>query len=101
MLSLQDYDISARYGFIPDEPLLDSLSSYYSPWEVAISSLPHLVTTKKTRETLDILPVLSMDQLSDTSEWRRAYTILAFLSNAYIWGEDVPNEVCLRVSVLL
>jgi indoleamine 2,3-dioxygenase len=93
MLSLKDYDISARYGFIPDGPLVDTLSEYYSPWELVISDLPRLVTTRKIRNVIDNLPILSMDRLLHESEWQRSYTILSFLSNAYIWGGDLPKEV--------
>ncbi|SPN99108.1 related to tryptophan 2,3 dioxygenase [Cephalotrichum gorgonifer] len=45
------------------------------------------------RTAVKHLRILSADRLLSEAEWRRAYVILGFMSNAYIWGGDAPEEV--------
>lgn len=94
--NLQDYGLSANYGFLPNEDPLDHLSScYYSPWEHIAANLSPLVKAKRVRKAIDDLPRLDTLELKNEAEWRRAYVILGFLTHAYIWGGDEPSEVCL------
>ncbi|KAF2757641.1 indoleamine 2,3-dioxygenase family protein [Pseudovirgaria hyperparasitica] len=91
---LEDFGISPEYGFLPPElPLLRLPNPYYAQWEAVISNLQGLVLSKRLREVVLRLPVLSTEHLETDSEWRRAYVVLAFLSHAYIWGGDVPSEI--------
>lgn len=92
-LRLEDYDVSPATGFLPEESPLRTLSSdYYSPWETIISNLQALILTRRIRGVVDNLPELSTDLLVSPAEWRRAYSILGFMSHAYIWSGDRPCE---------
>lgn len=89
-----DYDVSVTNGFLPEEPPLDHLPDrYYAPWERIIRNLQGLVLSRRLRGVVDTLPVLSTDYLVTEPEWRRAYSVLALISHAYIWGGDVPLDV--------
>lgn len=41
---------------------------------------------------IDRLPVIPATHLYTEAEWRRAYSILSFMANGYIWGGDKPAE---------
>ncbi|KAF3914178.1 Myoglobin [Orbilia brochopaga] len=91
---LEDYSISATTGFLPDVPPLTALQDpYYGPWEAIISNLQALILSKKIRQEINRLPVLTTIRLENEAEWRRAYVILSFLSHSYIWGDKTPAEV--------
>lgn len=91
---LDQYGLSCASGFLPHVPPLRRLPDpYYAPWEGAISELPKLVTAGNVRSVVDDLPILSTQYLYTEPEWRRAYVVLGFLTQAYIWSEDVPSEV--------
>lgn len=89
----EDYDVSVQNGFLPTEPPLERLSDpYYEPWEYIMRNLQGLVLSKRLREVVVKLPVLSTDRLENEAQWRRAYSVLAFIAHAYIWGGDRPCE---------
>lgn len=91
--SLSDYDVSADNGFLSDQPPIDRLSdAYYEPWEQLIQNLQGLILSKRLRGVVDKLPVLSTEKLQDEAEWRRAYSILAFITHAYVWSGPKPKE---------
>ncbi|KAK4546893.1 hypothetical protein LTR36_001625 [Oleoguttula mirabilis] len=89
----EDYDVSVENGFLSSEPPLQALpDAYYAPWEYIVKNLQGLILSKRLREVVDKLPVLSTDRLSGEPQWRRAYSVLAFITHAYIWGGDKPLE---------
>ncbi|CBX98838.1 similar to indoleamine 2,3-dioxygenase [Plenodomus lingam JN3] len=91
---LSDYDVSPRNGFLPDEVPLDILPDrYYQPWETVVRNFQSLILAKRLRRVVDALPVLETDLLLTEAEWRRAYSILAFIAHGYIWGGDRPSDI--------
>ncbi|KAK3722417.1 hypothetical protein LTR37_002409 [Vermiconidia calcicola] len=89
----EDYDVSIENGFLPTLPPLESLpDSYYEPWEYIVKNLQGLILSKRLREVVDTLPVLSTDRLFGEPQWRRAYCALSFITHAYIWGGNKPAE---------
>ena len=89
----EDYDVSPVNGFLSADPPLQSLSDpYYEPWEHVVKNLQGLILSKRLHEVVDKLPILSTDKLTDLAEWRRAYSVLAFIAHAYIWGGERPME---------
>jgi hypothetical protein len=90
---LQKYGVTVN-GFLPNEAPLESLSDpYYSPWERIIAELSSLLSQGQLRQAIDEMQVLSTDRLTAESEWRRAYVILSFFTQGYIWGGDRAAEV--------
>lgn len=88
-----DYDVSTTNGFLPTQAPLEHLpQSYYEPWEYTMKNLQGLMLSGRLGETVDKMPVLSTKQLVGEAQWRRAYSILAFMAHAYIWGGDKPSE---------
>ena len=93
--SLEDYGISPDYGFLPDELPLELLPDpYYNRWEAVVANLQALILSRRLREVIHRLPILSTSNLLHPAEWRRAYMLLAFMTHGYIWGGDKPEEVC-------
>ena len=81
-------------GFLPAEAPLQFLpDEYYLPWELLIHNLPILLKTEQLRTEIDLLDVLQTDNLRSEPEWRRAYVILAFLAQGYVWGGTEAAEV--------
>ena len=96
---LDAYGLSYASGFLPHTaPLRRLPNAYFAPWEDAVSDLPKLVSSRSVRTVVDNFPVLEASELKDEPEWRRAYVLLSFLNQAYIWSEDVPSEVRMRLS---
>jgi len=89
----EDFDVSPANGFLSAEPPLESLpSSYYAPWEHTVKNLQGLILSRRLREVVERMPVLSTDRLVGEPEWRRAYSLLGFIAHAYIWGGEKPME---------
>lgn len=97
-LNFEDFDISEETGFVPSTPPLDALPGYFKEWDELVAKIPSLVAKRKMREEILKLPVreFSSRTLTSDREWQRAYTVVTFLSQAYIWmdGEDgVPKRL--------
>lgn len=91
--NLADFDVSVENGFLPTQAPLDVLpDEYYQPWEDIVKNLQGLILSKRLRRVVEKLPVLTTDRLQDAQQWRRAYSILGFITHAYIWGGNKPAE---------
>ncbi|KND91040.1 Indoleamine 2,3-dioxygenase [Tolypocladium ophioglossoides CBS 100239] len=83
-----------RNAFLPEHSPPKVLADpYYEPWELVVQHLPTLIRTGGIRESVARLPVLSTDRLRSQAEWRRAYSMLAYMTHAYVWGGDKPDEI--------
>jgi hypothetical protein len=93
-IDLAAYGISAKYGFLVEQPPLARLPDpYYSDWERTISMLPILLKHGTAREEIENLVLLKTDRLRTEAQWRRAYVVLCYLSQAYIQGGDDRRAV--------
>lgn len=91
---LDDYGISEHHGFLPDELPIEVLSHpYYREWESVVANLQALLLSKRLKKRVDNLPIVTASKLRTEAEWRRAYMLLSFMTHAYIWGGDIPEEV--------
>jgi indoleamine 2,3-dioxygenase len=92
--NIEDYQVSADNGFLPiGLPLARLPDPYYCAWEQVVAKLHSLISEKRIRAVVDDLPVLSVSRLRGEAEWRRAYVVLGFISNAYIWGMEQAKDV--------
>lgn len=90
---LPAYQVSLLHGFLPEEPLRPLRHPQYRHWEAVSADLPRLIRTRTVQQAILNLPIVGIDQLQDENDWRRAYSVLAFLAHAWIWGSGVrPNE---------
>ncbi|KAJ9422868.1 Indoleamine 2,3-dioxygenase-domain-containing protein [Fusarium oxysporum] len=90
---LKEFAVTSN-AFLPEHsPLKQLPDSYYEPWELVIQHLPALIKYFDIRRAVDTLPVLSTERLRSEAEWRRAYSILAFLTHAYVWGGEKPAQI--------
>ncbi|KAG5929747.1 hypothetical protein E4U42_004674 [Claviceps africana] len=88
---LSEFGIT-RNAFLPAKSPVTSLSdSYYEPWEYIAHNLPSLIDNDYIRDVVRELPVLSTNLLESEVEWQRAYVLLGFMAQAYIWGGDNPE----------
>ncbi|KAK5124998.1 hypothetical protein LTR85_001188 [Meristemomyces frigidus] len=90
---LKTFGITAN-AFLPSIAPLQLLpDEYYASWELLVHNLPALIRDGTLRDEVQTLDVLSTDRLLSEAEWRRAYVVLAFLAQGYIWGGDVPAQI--------
>lgn len=90
----EEYGISPSRGFLPAEDPLEYLPDpLYSPWESLAGKLPSLIRTRKIRHAIKQLDVISTEHLHSLQELQRAYSLLSFIMNAYVWGGDQPATV--------
>ena len=91
---LEDYGLSPNTGFLPAElPLQRLPHPAYDKWERIINNFQSLLLSKRLRIVIDRLPVLPTSHLETEPEWRRAYSMLAFMAHGYIWGGEKPSEI--------
>ena len=91
---LEDYGLSAQTGFLPAElPLQRLPHPAYDKWERIINNFQSLLLSKRLHVVIDRLPVLPTSHLETEPEWRRAYSMLAFMAHGYIWGGEKPSEI--------
>ncbi|PLB53423.1 Indoleamine 2,3-dioxygenase subfamily [Aspergillus steynii IBT 23096] len=91
--ALADYGISPSHGFLPSEAPLDILPDpYYTKWEWTVLNMQSLLLSRRIREVVDRMPMLSTVYLASEGEWRRAYVVLGFILHGYVWGGNKPAE---------
>lgn len=94
-LNFNDFAVT-KNAFLPEKTPVHILSDqYYAPWEIVAQNLAGLIDEGTIRTAIRRIPILSVDRLASEAEWRRAYVILGFMTHAYVWGGDKPEEVCL------
>uniref|UniRef100_A0A3Q1FM80 Indoleamine 2,3-dioxygenase 2-like n=1 Tax=Acanthochromis polyacanthus TaxID=80966 RepID=A0A3Q1FM80_9TELE len=88
------FDISEELGFVLEEPLTH-LPDYYRVWLDLANNLTHLIESRKLRDLVHNMPVLSPDLLSNHRELRLAHLTLGFISMGYVWqeGQHAPAQV--------
>ncbi|KAJ5928109.1 Indoleamine 2-3-dioxygenase [Penicillium verhagenii] len=93
IIRLEDYAVSDKNGFLPSTPPIANLpNTYYEPWESLASQLSTLIKDGSIRSLIDNMPILDVDLLLTEPEWQRAYSVLGFLTHAYIWGGTKPKD---------
>lgn len=90
---LEGYQVSPTKGFLPAEPPLRRLPKCYESWELICSDLPALIQSGQITNAVDELQLCSTNSLNSEPEWRRAYVLLGFMANAYLWGPERPVNV--------
>jgi indoleamine 2,3-dioxygenase len=97
-LKLADFGVSPDTGFIPKQAPAPLSAECFSQWERVAKELPQLIKTKKLRESVNSLSEIecSDSTLKSEDEWKRAYVILSYIGQGYIWmscKEDVAKKV--------
>lgn len=95
-LKLCDFDISKTTGFVsPTPPLLRLPGEYFSEWEDICAAISTFYWQHQLRAKIEALPERKFDEetLKSEPEWRRAYVLLTFLSQSYIWAEGQAGIV--------
>jgi indoleamine 2,3-dioxygenase len=90
----EQYDVSPETGFLPAELPPDFLPHpYYAQWNYVAQNMHELLKRKLLRPVVDGMNVVTCNRLETVSQLRSAYSTLAFISHAYIWGGESPAEV--------
>ncbi|KAI1025250.1 hypothetical protein LB504_010036 [Fusarium proliferatum] len=93
IIDLEHYHVSLSAGFLPPSAPLDRLpQQYYEQWETLASSLPSRIRDGSLRHQVSLLPILETEFLVTDAEWQRAYVVLGFLANAFIFCQYPPSE---------
>lgn len=78
---------------MPNElPLARLPDPYYTSWETISANLSSLILSRRLRELIQLLPVLDTRGLEHDAEWRRAYSLLCFMTHGYIWAGESPAD---------
>ncbi|KAI8841226.1 Indoleamine 2,3-dioxygenase [Chytridium lagenaria] len=88
---LTDYGIHPQHGFLPaDPPPLRRLPAYFEPWESILDILRTLLLAGQLRDRVNKrkLELLDVSRVTSTREWQRAYLVLSFIGQAYVWGKN-------------
>ena len=92
-IDLEEYQVSATYGFVPVEAPLKQLPNQYTAWETIALNLPMLISSGEIDESIASLTLIPTEFLISEREWQRAYVILGFIANGYLWGAEKPLDV--------
>ncbi|KAJ1302528.1 hypothetical protein OPQ81_002845 [Rhizoctonia solani] len=95
---LPEYSISHLTGFAPPKlkaPATKFSSPTFDPWlDISQKIATLLAESNETfRSAVDKLPLLAVPDDAPIEEWRLAYTILATIAAAYIWGKDPESGI--------
>ncbi|KAK5312294.1 hypothetical protein LTR93_011383 [Exophiala xenobiotica] len=86
------YGVSPHQGMLPQVPPVRRLSDYYAHWERLAADLPTLIAKQQVRARIAALPDLDTSALIHKAEWQRAFSLLGFLTQAYVWSSNPPAE---------
>ncbi|XP_044229818.1 indoleamine 2,3-dioxygenase 2-like [Thunnus albacares] len=88
------FDLSEELGFLLKEPLTN-LPDYYRVWLDLANNLTYLIESRKLRDMVHKMPVLSPDLLTNHRELRLAHLALGFISMGYVWqeGQHAPAQI--------
>ncbi|XP_047198182.1 indoleamine 2,3-dioxygenase 2 [Hippoglossus stenolepis] len=88
------FEISEELGFILKEPLTN-LPDYYRVWLDLANNLTPLIESRKLRDLVHKMPVLSPHLLSNHRELRLAQLVLGFITMGYVWqnGQHAPAQI--------
>lgn len=89
----EEHGVSLLNGFLPDELPLERLPFQYELWEDTVCRIPELLSLKdgSVRAEVAPMPILTTNHLKTTPQWQRAYHLLSFLTQAYIWEQPGPS----------
>ncbi|KIX93985.1 uncharacterized protein Z520_10322 [Fonsecaea multimorphosa CBS 102226] len=88
----RDYDVDFVLGFVSTKPT--ELPGYYAPWCELLLDLPHLLQAKTLKAQVNNLETLATDHLLTSAHWQRAYVVLGFLTQGFVWQEKSrPSQV--------
>ncbi|EUC59206.1 indoleamine 2,3-dioxygenase [Rhizoctonia solani AG-3 Rhs1AP] len=90
---LPEYSVSHLTGFAPPKsnaPAVKFSSPALDPWLDISQKIATLLneSNEAFRSAVERLPLLVVPDDAPIEEWRLAYTILATVAAAYIWGKD-------------
>lgn len=93
-MDLSSYQVSPKTGFLPETPPRRLRGPQLERWEETARRIPELIKSGQLASAVDELPSFPLNELEDEGDWRRAYSVLGFLANAYLWGSaPQPTEV--------
>ena len=95
-MELKHFDVSPGTGFLPEQPS-HPLGDYFSEWEEAVRCLPQLIRNKLVVEHVTKLQEkeFSDKTLKSQREWQRAYVVLSYLAQAYLYESEHNLESAL------
>lgn len=99
-ISLSQFKIDKKHGFLPPTNPLTKLPEYFYGWEHLVSHLNKLLILDKVKEEISKLPLLDAAKLRDERELNRAMLLLSYLGHAYVWGgkticDTLPRNIAI------
>lgn len=99
-VTLEQFNIDKKRGFLPANNPLTQLPNYFKPWEELTFNLNKLLIIDKVKQEVAKLPVLDIDTLKDEYEINRAMLLLSYIGHGYVWGghkivDTLPEAIAL------
>ena len=95
-MELKKFKISEKTGFLPEEPSQMLSGDGFSEWESIAQRIPQLIACNHLRKEINkMLPerVFSDTTLTTEQQWQRAYIVISFLAQAYLYEEGSESLV--------
>src|SRR5690348_10285290 len=100
--SFEGYKVPLDFLSSDAPPVRRLTDPYFEPWESLMDDLPGLVASGVIRTIVQRLPLLDASRLGDAGhvkclrQWRRAYVVLSFISQGFIWGSPFQPSLSVR-----
>uniref|UniRef100_A0A667XPE5 Indoleamine 2,3-dioxygenase 1 n=1 Tax=Myripristis murdjan TaxID=586833 RepID=A0A667XPE5_9TELE len=78
--------------------IITNLPDHYRAWMELANDLPNLIESRKLRDLVHKMPVLSTHLLNSPQELRLAHLALGFITMGYVWqeGQHAPAKILPR-----
>ncbi len=86
-ITLSDYDVDTRTGFLPSPDPLKALPAAYAIWDELGRELPALLLMGRLRAWIERMPLLDQAPLTQRHEAERALMLLTTAVSAYVWAD--------------
>ena len=89
-ITLADYGVDERLGFLPGVEPLRRLSDDYAEWDEIAAAMPKLLRMGRARHLLEQVPPLDTTALRTPAEVERAMLLLSYFAHGYLNDSDPP-----------
>jgi indoleamine 2,3-dioxygenase len=91
--NLDVYQVHPERGFLPEKEPLVRLPSKFDIIENIAANLSALLITGRYRNVIDKIQFPDISQLETERQIKRAFLLMSFFGNAYVWGGETPATV--------